>query len=272
MISQNHIKTYCKIIGLYGKIIYEVIIIKEIYVSTFGRDICKSTKPRIRLIPNATLVHFIEEGSGYYNGIHLTKGQGFICPQNVLCDYIPDVNDPWTYSWINITGEGAKELISNLPLKNGVFEFDLSDNIETIRKIKQKESHYSDELRCLGVLFEIFGKISHSKEKESYVSLAKDFFKNNYHSGITVDDCAHALNISRAYLRNLFFKETGLSPQKYLMTLKMNRAEFLLKTDYPITEIAHAVGYDDVLQFSRIFSTYHGKSPKAYRKEFYESF
>ena len=257
--------------GLYGKIIREVITIKEIYVTAFGRDVCKSTKSRTTLIPNANLIHFIEAGSGYYNGIRLTKGQGFICLKNVLCDYLPDKHDPWTYSWINIMGEGAKELINNLPLKNGIFEFDLSDNIETIRKIKQNESHYSDELRCLGVLFEIFGKISQNKEKASYVTLAKKFFKNNYHMGITVDDCAHSLNISRAYLRNLFFKETGLSPQKYLMNLKMNRAEFLLKTDYHITEIAHAVGYDDVLQFSRIFSKYHGKSPKSYRKEFYEN-
>lgn len=257
--------------GLYGKIIREVIIIKEIIVTGFGRDVCKSTKPRTKLIPNANLIHFIESGSGYFNGIHLTKGQGFICLKNVLCDYIPDANDPWTYSWVNINGDGANELISNLPLKRGVFEFDVADNIATIKKIKQSESNYSDELRCLGVLFEIFGKISPNKEKENYVTSAKNFLKNNYHSGITVDDCARTLNISRAYLRNLFYNETGLSPQKYLMNLKMNRAEFLLKTDYPITEIAHAVGYDDVLQFSRIFSKYHGKSPKAYRKEFYEN-
>ena len=166
--------------GLYGKIIHEVIFIKEIYVTAFGRDICKSTKPRTRLIPNANLIHFIETGSGYFNGIHLTKGQGFICLKNVLCDYIPDKDDPWTYSWINISGEGATELINNLPLQNGAFEFDLSDNIEVIKKIKQKEGHYSDELRCLGVLFEIFGKLSHTKKNENYVTLAKEFFKNNW--------------------------------------------------------------------------------------------
>ena len=241
--------------------------IKEISLKRFGRDKCSPTKGRTRLIPDANLIHFIESGSGYYNGLHLTKGQGFICFENLLCDYVPDKDDPWTYSWINVTGAGAKQLINSLPLKNGVFEFDLSSNISAIQKICESTNPDTDEMRCIGIMLEIFSGISQQKQKNDYVSQAKDFFKNNYPNGVTVDDCARFLNISRAYLRNLFYEKTGISPQKYLMQLKMNRAEFLLKTDYPITEIAHAVGYADVLQFSRIFSKYHNKSPKEFRKE-----
>ena len=247
-----------------------MIIIKEIRVTGFGRDICKSTKERTKLIPDSNMIHFVETGCGYFTGKQFKKGKGFICLRNVLCDYFPDKNEPWTYSWVNINGEGAKELIKNLPLSNGVFEFDLAHNISAIKRITENKNPHTDEMRCLGVLFEIFSEITKKENTENYVSQAMNFFKNNYHLGITVDDCARHLNISRAYLRNLFYLKTGISPQKFLMNLKMERAEFLLKTTYPITEIAHAVGYDDVLQFSRIFSKYHNMSPKAYRKEFYE--
>lgn len=245
----------------------EVIIIKEIILTGFGRDVCKSTKERTKLIPNSNMIHFIQSGCGYFNGRLLKKGQGFICKKDVLCDYIPDKNDPWTYSWINIKGEGANELIKNIPLNDGVFEFDLARNISAIRKITENENPNTDEMRCLGILFEVFSEITKNGNNESYVTQAISFFKNNYHLGVTVDECARHLGISRAYLRNLFYSKTGLSPQKYLMNLKMERAEFLLRTSYPITEIAHAVGYDDVLQFSRIFSKYHNMSPKAYRKK-----
>ncbi len=248
----------------------EVITIKEIILKSFGHDACKSTKKRTRLIPDSNMIHFIEAGCGYYNGRLLKKGQGFICKKNVLCDYLPDKSDPWTYSWININGDGANELIEKLPLDNGVFEFDYSHNIAAIKRITESSGAHTDEMRCLGVLFELFSQISKSEKDEKYVLKAMNFMKNNYNIGITIDDCAKHLNISRAYLRNLFYLETGVSPQKFLMNLKMERAEFLLKTTYPITEIARAVGYDDVLQFSRIFSKYHNMSPKAYRKELYE--
>lgn len=244
--------------------------IKALTLNGYGRNVCTKDKERTRLIPNSNMIHFIEDGSGYYNGMLLKKGQGFICFKDKLCDYFPDKSDPWTYSWINITGSGTEDVIKNLPLKNGAFEFDLSLTNDLISKINVNRNPATDEMRCIGILLEIIARISSSEKNEGYVLRAQEFFSRNYHQGITIEDCAKSLNISRAYLRNLFFRETGVSPQKYLMDLKMERAEFLLKTDYPITEIAHAVGYTDVLQFSRIFSKHHGMSPKTYRKEFYE--
>lgn len=244
--------------------------IRELTLNGYGRHACTKTKERTRLIPNSNMIHFIEEGSGYYNGMLLKKGQGFICFKDKLCDYYPEKTDPWTYSWINITGAGTEDVIKKLPLKNGVFEFDLSANLDLIKRISSNKNQATDEMRCIGILFEFISRTSTKERTESYVLRAQEFFYGNYHLGVTVEDCAKSLNISRAYLRNLFFRETGVSPQKYLMDLKMERAKFLLKTDYPVTEIAHAVGYSDVLQFSRIFSKHHGMSPKAYRKEFYE--
>ncbi len=243
--------------------------IRALTLNGCGRHACTKNKERTRLIPNSNMIHFIEDGSGYYNGMLLKKGQGFICFKDKLCDYYPEKTDPWTYSWINITGEGTEDIIKKLPLNNGVFEFDLSASLDLIKKITVSTDPATDEMRCIGILLEFISRICLKEKTDGYVLRAQEFFNSNYHLGITVEDCAKRLNISRAYLRNLFFRETGVSPQKYLMDLKMERAEFLLKTDYPVTEIAHAVGYSDVLQFSRIFSKHHGMSPKTYRKEFY---
>ena len=41
----------------------------------------------------------------------------------------------------------------------------------------------------------------------------------------------------------------------------------MLTTTYSITAIAYSVGYDDVLQFSKIFKAKVGLSPKKYREE-----
>ncbi len=241
--------------------------IDKIELMGFGRDVCSPDKFRTHLIPNANMIHFIEDGCGTYNGIKLKKGQGFICFKDALCDYFPDKKEPWTYSWINVTGPGAEALLKSVPHKDGVFSFDIARNITLLKDIPAKNSP-TDELRCLGILFKLFADISFENKLTDYIPEAIRLMNNGISQGITVDEIAHKLNISRAYLRNIFYKRTGVSPQQYLMQLKMQRAEFLLKKPYSITEVAMASGYNDVLQFSRMFSKYHGISPTGYRKEF----
>ena len=46
----------------------------------------------------------------------------------------------------------------------------------------------------------------------------------------------------------------------------MNAQNLLENTEYNITEIAEAVGYDNPLYFSRLFHKHTGLSPSAYRK------
>ncbi len=105
--------------------------------------------------------------------------------------------------------------------------------------------------------------------KPDYASLLKTYLENNYEKNITITQAALNFNISRAYLRNLFYNENGMSPQEYLINLRLRRAEFLLmNNEYSITKVAMAVGYNDVLQFSRIFKKHNGVSPTDYRKRF----
>jgi AraC-like DNA-binding protein len=190
--------------------------------------------------------------------------------QNEVCNYIPDKNDPWTYTWINLKGEGADQLIKSLELKENIFLWNTVKSKRSFEKIWQYKGNMElEELAALSAVFNVFAEQSVQKvmPKREYVTEAKTFFEVRFAEGVTVEDAARNLNISRPYLRNIFHKSEGVSPQGYLMKLRMNRAVELLGGDYTITEIAAAVGYDDVLQFSKIFSKYFGLSPTAFRKQ-----
>lgn len=242
--------------------------ISEISLVGYGRDICKPDKKRVHLIPDFYMIHFIESGCGYFNGQQLSGGQAFICKQNELCNYYPDKNNPWTYTWINIKGKGADKLIKSLPFKGNVFLWNRFENTAALKKIWEfRGDRTAEELMSLSALYRILADQFFEKEnkKTDYVSEAKILFESQFAQGITVEKVAKKLNISRAYLRNIFYKKEGRSPQNYLMELKMKRAAELLKNDYTITEIAAAVGYDDVLQFSKIFKKYFGLSPTNYK-------
>lgn len=71
------------------------------------------------------------------------------------------------------------------------------------------------------------------------------------------------------YVRQKFLNITGMTPTRYLTSVRMQNAKTMLKifsrtTD--IQEIALKCGYYDAAYFSRVFKKTFGISPKAYRE------
>ena len=56
---------------------------------------------------------------------------------------------------------------------------------------------------------------------------------------------------------------------KYLLDQRMRNAQILLETsDLTITEIAHSLGYENSMYFSRVFRKAKVQSPSKYRKTY----
>ena len=76
----------------------------------------------------------------------------------------------------------------------------------------------------------------------------------------------------RAYLNNnyfskLFSSQVGLTPQQFLLKIRMERAKELLRyTDLTVGEVAEKVGFADALYFSRAFRRYAACSPSEFRR------
>ncbi len=65
-----------------------------------------------------------------------------------------------------------------------------------------------------------------------------------------------------------FTKNTGVSPGRYLVKIRMEEASRLLQdTGMSIQEVGAAVGYENPLYFSRVFSSWAGCSPRQYREQ-----
>ena len=74
------------------------------------------------------------------------------------------------------------------------------------------------------------------------------------------------VNLSAARLRQLFKKDTGLSPMKYLKRLRMIRAAKLLRSSFlSIKEIASRTGSGDTSHFVRDFRKEYGLRPTEFR-------
>ncbi len=85
-------------------------------------------------------------------------------------------------------------------------------------------------------------------------------------SKLNVRELCTKFHISDSQLRRNVFKETGLSPNEYILTLRVNKAKKELSyTDKPVKLIAYECGFSSPYYFSRCFSKHTDMSPLKYR-------
>lgn len=79
---------------------------------------------------------------------------------------------------------------------------------------------------------------------------------------------AKHLNINASYLSHQFNQETGMSIPEYVSRLRIETSQNLLCSarDYPIGQVAAAVGIQDLNYFSKVFKRIVGCTPSMYRK------
>lgn len=75
------------------------------------------------------------------------------------------------------------------------------------------------------------------------------------------------IGLSSAYFGTLFKKETGQSFVEYINTIRLHKAEEMLKTTkMDVAQIAYAVGFGNLFTFNKIFRKIKGMAPTQYRK------
>jgi AraC-like DNA-binding protein len=83
----------------------------------------------------------------------------------------------------------------------------------------------------------------------------------------TLDRLAAEVALSRAAFAKRFKERVGQTMFEYLTTLRMQRAQALLReTALPLYDVATRVGYDSDLAFAKAFKRLVGTTPTRYRK------
>ncbi len=100
------------------------------------------------------------------------------------------------------------------------------------------------------------------------LSKAITYIEKNYTTPIHNEDLAKMASLSTRQFLRIFKDCYNSSPMHYIIDLRLKHACSLLKKrGLSLKEIAFDSGFNDANYFSRLFSTYFGKSPRNYRKE-----
>lgn len=90
--------------------------------------------------------------------------------------------------------------------------------------------------------------------------------ERSFAGDISLGTLANSVSLSPARLRQLFKRDTGLSPIKYVRRLRAKKAAYLLQTSFlSIKEIAFQSGSGDVSHFVRDFKKQYGVTPSEFR-------
>lgn len=251
-----------------------------------GRNLAKDVyvaKPRII---EYFSIHYIMEGSlyclfGERQEIVLEKGDLFCLFPGVTGQYgIASTAEPLRMMWTAFDGPLASSLLELAGLAPGtpylrqVVHPYMTDLLLQIMH-EFKHARESDSYTPItGLLIQLLNKLIYMNKRagtasahNGLVTRSLDFIHAHYMESITVLNIAEYLGIHRAYLSEIFVRETGMPPYKYIQKLKMRKAEQLLKeTNAPVTEIALSLGYPDVYSFTKAFTKYFTMPPGKMRK------
>lgn len=97
----------------------------------------------------------------------------------------------------------------------------------------------------------------------------KEYLNKHYAESINHQVLSEKFGLVPSYLSKVFNKYTGISPSKYIIKLRIEKAKKLLleHPDRLAKDIADIVGYTDPNYFSRIFKRETGLYPSEFREQ-----
>ena len=250
-----------------------------------GLERCKSGFRFGPSVRSSYLLHVVTSGKGTYQvegkTYHLSAGQAFLIYPGDTTVYRADEDDPWTYGWIGFSGYQADFILSQMGFsrESHVVSFSHTDLLtECIRNmLSTHQVTLANELAREALLLQFFSialrQLPDTAEKplyaqSAYARLTMKYLNENYMHKIRIQDIASYIGVDRSHLSKCFHAEYSMSPQEYLVTLRMRKAEELLAhTDQPVGVIAGQCGYPDALAFTRMFRKNVGISPSQYRNK-----
>ena len=105
-----------------------------------------------------------------------------------------------------------------------------------------------------------------SKEIEEILVFISEHFAEH----ITLEELCKRSGLSKSTLLRVFTRSKGITPYRYLQTVRINKAKELLERGVSPMDAAIQTGFSDQSHFSSFFHMFIGLSPAAYRRIFRE--
>ena len=158
-----------------------------------------------------------------------------------------------------------------IPIKNGKKILSMMKELEYKRNLKRPMTELESIRDVYSILLAL---IPHDQdkympsEKQKRIAPALEYISQHYNQAVTNDELAAMAGLSTVYFRKLFAATMNISPIAYAHKLRIEKAKEMLASDYgTLSDVAQALGYADLYDFSRDFKKHVGVSPSRYQNK-----
>ena len=102
------------------------------------------------------------------------------------------------------------------------------------------------------------------------IEKACEFMRQHFSERIYLDQICRYVGLSKSTLLRAFTKSKGITPYRYLETIRINEAKLLLEKGVQPIDAAMQTGFFDQSHFNNYFSSFIGLAPGVYREIFLE--
>jgi AraC-like DNA-binding protein len=187
-------------------------------------------------------------------------------PESLYLRYLLDQTPPvqhWPCKEDSWVPDGCGELARMFPPYNGRMQ------------PPREDTHPATACRIQGLLLITIARLLRALDASTLDSFhpqyyqlksAVDYMQSHYQQNPSLRDIAARVNLAPNYFHRQFTALFGITPFNFMMKQRLNNARHLLSsTSLTIKEISEAVGYENPLYFSRVFTTHLGMAPSQYR-------
>lgn len=251
----------------------------------FGFEKCSSNKePIFTRTKKYHVLHFILEGSGTLHienkNYVVQKNQIFYIPPFSEASYRQNKTTPWQYMWIEFTGENSDYFCKHIGFSpsSPVFTPNDPQNIAhlfaTVIEISMNKHYSENSPKSVAALLNLFIGLYEDKtiyipeSNKQTIKLQKviDYIQTNfYDSKLSLQSIANHAYFNKTYLCRIFKQTYGISPQLYIINLRMQKAKEMMRySSFNVSDIALAVGYKSPYYFSKEFKRLFSITPSQY--------
>ncbi len=202
------------------------------------------------------------------------------------CIYLPPGGEDYSYEIVSDDTEtlqvdfelsfreGTEQgALSRVPIK-------INSDVERLKSLMQRLVHLGSadtvagrlELKArMTMLLSLLSDQEENKKHqkaEQKIAPALQCLQKSYREPFDSEELALLCGISQSQLRRLFKTVTGMTPLEYRNRLRISAAaRMLIGGDLNVSEVAFAVGFEDIYAFSHAFKKQMGISPSLYQEE-----
>lgn len=159
--------------------------------------------------------------------------------------------------------------------QNVVYQSDITTSLRSLYeailkhrpKIEKEEAFYFLLEQILKEYTTDFDESRPEKPDDTIQRLCT-YMETHYADNISLDDLSDMAGLSKYYLLRFFTKQIGVSPYRYLQTIRIQEAKKLLEKGIAPVEAAGRTGFADQSHFSNFFKEFIGLTPRQYMKIF----